>query len=92
MEFYRKIKKDKHGPNHYTMRIGMGKWGLRRHHINAQYYFAVPINDTAHKSCSRMGKSPFRGLLFFKNENGNWDITRTPEIWCDTYNDYGYLR
>ncbi len=90
MELHRQIKKNRHGPNAYTMKIGRSMWGLRKHHINAQYYFAVPINDTAHKRCGTMGQSPFRGLWFFKNERGNWDLTRTPEIWCDT--PWGFLQ
>ena len=42
MELYRQIKKNKYGPNDYIMKMGMGVWGLRKHHINAQYYYAVP--------------------------------------------------
>ena len=91
MELYRQIKKNKYGPNAYTMKMGMGVWGLRRHHINAQYFYAVPVNDYAEKRCDKLGKSPFRGLWWFINRNGNWDLTRTPEVWCETYNDWSYL-
>jgi len=91
MELYRKITKQKHGVNHYLMKMGRGEWGLRKHAINQQYYYAVPVNDYAHKRCADMGKSPFRGLWWFKNENGNWDLTRTPTTWCESYNDWSYL-
>ena len=44
------------------------------------------------KDVLREGKSPFRGLWWYQNGNGNWDLTRTPSIWCETYNDWSYLR
>jgi hypothetical protein len=88
VDLYRQIKKEKFGPNHYTMKMGRCQWGLRKHHINAQYYYAVPINDFAHEKCSRLGKSPFRDLWWFQNSNGNWDLTRTPEVWCETPWDF----
>ena len=91
MELYRQIKKNKYGPNAYTMKMGMGVWGLRRHHVNAQYYLAVPINDYAHERCDKLGKSPFRGLYWYINRRGNWDLTRTPEIWCETPYDWNFL-
>ena len=91
MELYRQIKKNKYGPNAYTMKMGRGVWGLRRHCINSQYFLAVPINDYALERCDKLGKSPFRGLWWFINRNGNWDLTRTPEVWCETYNDWSYL-
>ena len=92
MELHRQIKKNKHGPNAYIMKMGRGEWGLRRHHINAQYFYAVPVNDYAEERCKREGKSPFRGIWWFINEKGRWDLTRTPAVWCETYNDWGYLR
>ena len=91
MELYRQIKKQKYGVNSYIMKMGRGEWGLRRHHINAQYYYAVPVNEYAHNRCDTLGKSPFRDLWWFKTEKGNWDLTRTPSVWCETYNDWKYL-
>ena len=72
--------------------MGRGECGLRKHSVNQQYYYAVPMNDYANERCQREGKSPFRDLWWFKNENGNWDLTRTPTMWCETYNDWNYLR
>ena len=92
MELYRKITKQKNGPNHYLMKMGRGEWGLRKHSVNQQYFYAVPANDYAEERCQREGKSPFRGLWWYQNGNGNWDLTRTPSVWCETYNDWNYLR
>ena len=91
MELYRKITKQKNGPNHYLMKMGRGEWGLRKHSVNQQYYYAVPMNDYANERCTREGKSPFRGLWWYKTPKGNWDLTRTPTTWCESYNDWSYL-
>jgi len=92
MELYRQIKKNKYGKDAYTMKIGRSEYGLRRHHVNAQYFMAVPINAAAVEKAERLGQSPFRGLLFFINKRGNWDLTRKPEIWCRTPYDWEFLR
>ena len=90
MELYRQIKKERFGPNHYTMKMGRSVLVLRKHAVNQTYYYAVPVNDYAHKRCADLGQSPFRDLWWFKNENGNWDLTRTPEIWSET--PWSFLR
>jgi len=92
MELYRTITKQKNGPNHYFMKMGRGEWGLRKHSVNQQYYYAVPMNDYANERCTREGKSPFRGLWWFRTAKGNWDLTRTPTLWCETYNDWNHLQ
>ena len=91
MELYRQIKKNKYGRDAYTMKVGRAEYGLRRHHVNAQYFMAVPTNAVAGERVKRLGKSPYRGLLFFRNKKGNWDLTRSPEIWCETPYDWEFL-
>ena len=92
LELYRQIKKNKYGRDAYTMKIGRAEYGLRRHHVNQNYFMAVPTNYVAEEKAERLGASPFRGLLFFRNHKGNWDLTRTPEIWCQSPGDWEFLR
>ena len=92
MELYRQIKKNKYGRDAYTMKIGRAEYGLRRHHVNAMYFMAVPSNSVAEEKAERLGQSPFRGLLFFRNGKGNWDLTRTPSVWCHTPYDWEFLQ
>ena len=92
MDLYRQITKNKYGRDAYTMKIGRCIYGLRRHHVNQNYFMAVPTNSVAEEKAERLGQSPFRGLLFFINKNGNWDITRTPTIWCQTPYDWEFLQ
>ena len=92
MDLYRQITKNKYGRDAYTMKIGRAEYGLRRHHVNQNYFMAVPTNYVAEEKAERLGQSPFRGLLFFRNHKGNWDLTRTPEIWCQSPGDWEFLR
>ena len=67
-----------YGDWRYDLTIGRSKWGLKSHHINPNFYYAVPRNNRSKKMCVK--KSPFRDIWFHKN-HGKWTQTTSPAVW-----------
>ena len=40
-----------YGDWRYDLTIGRSKWGLKSHHINPNFYYAVPRNKRSKKMC-----------------------------------------
>ena len=73
------IKKNKGNRDFpYRLSVGTSKWGLKKHHMNPKYYFAVPTNVRSKGLSAK--KSPFMGIWFYQ-VNGVWSHTKSPPVW-----------
>ena len=80
MQYYwKKNKNNKDYP--YSLVIGRTEWGMKKHHMNPKYHYAVPQNSRARKRCKI--KSPLNGIWYFR-EGGKWKQTGSPAYWCET--------
>ena len=72
-----KLKKRKDRAIPYTFQIMRSKWGLKRHHMNPHYMYAVPINSAA----KRFKKGNAFSGTWFSIIEGKLRTTRAPEVW-----------
>ena len=71
-----KIKKQDNSGCPYSLSIGTYKWGLKRHALNLNYMYAVPMNSKA----KRHEKNLLQGLWFYMRD-GKMHQTKTPSLW-----------
>ena len=67
-----------YGDCRYDLTIGRSKWGLKSHHINPNFYYAVPRNNRSKKMCVK--KSPFKGI-WLHTHHGNRTQPTSPPLW-----------
>ena len=70
------VTKTRDGQYRYQLTIGKSKWGLKKHYMNSQYYFAVPMNTR-----SKNHASGLRGVWFSRDYTGKWNQTKSPAVW-----------
>ena len=61
----------------YTFKINQSKWGLKRHHMNPQFMYAIPINSIAKRFNNGEG---FSGT-WFSIKNNKLHATKAPDVW-----------